>query len=150
MKSRNSGSFLKTEYTVFEKIAYPFEWIGCRLKAAADERRYRRQRAKRGYAACDLWDMRHWFVRTVGPMLRDMSKNPVSYPPELSEEEWRRVLSEMADLLDILDLWDDTGVRRKAGLAADDNGSNAQALISDERKKRRNASFSCLTDGFMI
>ena len=134
-------SLFVTEESMWEKFAFPFVWVWSSVKEKIDIRRYRRQRGKYGYATYDLWDIRDWFVRTLKPMLKEISSNIVSYPPELSQEEWSDILSEMAELLDVFDFWDYTVARCRAGVNLEDNSDNAYLLIKAEQDKAKERFF---------
>ena len=134
-------SLFVIEESIWDKFAFPFVWVWSILKEKIDARRYRRQRGKYGYATCDLWDMRDWFVRTLKPMLKEISSNIVSCPPELSQEEWGAILSEMAELLDVFDVWNDTVARCRAGVKSADNSDNAYLLIKVEQDKAKDRFF---------
>ncbi len=48
--------------------------IKFRKEEEAFEERASQQRAKRGYADVDVWNMDSWFLRTVSPMLKQLRK----------------------------------------------------------------------------
>ena len=114
-----------------------FALVWHRIKETSVNRRYRCQRAKQGWATCDLWDMRNWFVKTLGAMLREMGTNLISYPEELTEEEWQSILLEMAELLETFDIWDDSTARQKANVDPDDDSQESYALIKAEQYKAK-------------
>lgn len=61
--------------------------IGWKLREMRNERKFRRQRAKKGYADCDLWGIDDWFLNIIPKMLRDLKEYKDSYPT-LWQEEW--------------------------------------------------------------
>lgn len=71
------------------------------------ELRPRLQRFRRGYAYGDIWDMDAWFIRTVEPMLRHLQKHHWGYPHGFADvqtdEDWTKILGEMADALHLMD-----------------------------------------------
>ena len=74
--------------------------------------RWARQRAVRGYADTDVWDMDEWFLRVLPPMLRDLADSDgyPGDPPFDTESKWTRWLNRMAD--DIESLQEDWGETR--------------------------------------
>ena len=129
------------EYTWSDRLLHPFGWLWVRVKEKWHHLRYRCQRFKKGYSDCDLWEMRDWFIQTAKPMLREMSSKACSYPEEVGEERWREILLEMADLLEIMDIWDDTAARKKVGLASEDKSADAMRMICAEKEKAKNRFF---------
>ena len=87
--------------------------------------------------------MRDWFIQTAKPMLRELSAKAYNYPEEAGEEQWREILLEMADLLEIMDVWDDTAARKSAGVAEDDNSIIVR--LYDAYNQKTNAT---ITAGF--
>ena len=82
----------------------------------AFEEKMKAQRAKRGYADVDVWNMDSWFLRTMLPMMKQLRKKhhgfPGSFlsgfdaPPEESEAanaKWERILDRMIFLLTEMD-----------------------------------------------
>lgn len=53
------------------------------------------QRGWRGYADCDLWNIDHYFLSTMIPMLKNFRNKNISYPPFMSMEEWHTVLDKI-------------------------------------------------------
>ena len=132
---------LDIEESRVDKLIRPFILLGSCLADGWNDLRYRCQRFKKGYSDRDVWEMRDWFVRTVKPMLRELSAKAYNYPEEVGEEQWREILLEMAELLEIMDLWDDAAARKRAGLAADDNSQDVTQLINAEKEKAKNRFF---------
>jgi hypothetical protein len=85
--------------------------------------------------------MRDWFIQTAKPMLRELSFKAYNYPEEAGEEQWREILAEMADLLEIMDVWDDTEARKSAGIADGDNSTETLRRISAEKEKAKERFF---------
>lgn len=78
-----------------------------------NEERARQQRAQRGYADVDVWNIDSWFLETVSPMLRQLRKEHNGFPssflptydptPEESESanaKWEGILDRMIFLVD--------------------------------------------------
>ena len=129
------------EETWVDKLLHPFLWLWVRVKDRWDDLRYRCQRFKKGYSDCDVWEMRDWFIRTAKPMLRELSTKAYNYPEEADEEQWREILLEMADLLEIMDVWDDNVARKSAGVVEDDNSTETLRRISAEKEKAKERFF---------
>ena len=139
---------LNIEYTWVDKLLHPFSWLWVRIEEKCRNLRYRCQRFKKGYSERDVWEMRDWFVRMAQPMLRELSTKAYNYPEEAGEEQWRDLLWEMADLLEVMDFWDDTAARKQAGLAPDDRSMEAAKLISAEKEKAKNRFFFLFSEWF--
>lgn len=90
--------------------------IKFRKEEEAFEERSSQQRAKRGYADVDVWNMDSWFLRTVSPMLKQLRKRHHGFPASFlssynpSDEEsdaanakWEGILDRMIFLLDEMD-----------------------------------------------
>lgn len=90
--------------------------IKFRKEEEAFEERASQQRAKRGYADVDVWNMDSWFLRTVSPMLKQLRKRHHGFPASFlssykpSDEEsdaanakWEGILDRMIFLLDEMD-----------------------------------------------
>ena len=140
-KNSEVADLLNIEYTWVDKLLHPFIFAASCLADRWNDFRYRCQRFKKGYSERDVWEMRDWFVRTAQPMLRELSTKAYNYPEEAGEEQWRDLLWEMADLLEVMDYWDDAAARKQAGLAPDDKRTEAVKLISAEKCKARDRFF---------
>lgn len=136
------------EYTWVDKLLYPFVWCWVRIEEKWKNLRYRSQRFKKGYSDRDVWEMRDWFIQTAKPMLRELSAKAYNYPEEAGEEQWREILLEMADLLEIMDVWDDTAARKQAGVEADDKSQTGAQLIGAEKEKAKNRFFFLFSKWF--
>ena len=141
MSQDNVMECLGIEETWVDKLLHPFIWIWVRIEEKWKNLRYRSQRFKKGYSDRDVWEMRDWFIQTAKPMLRELSTKAYNYPEEAGEEQWREILLEMADLLEIMDIWDDTAARKQADLEADDKSETTVQLISAEKEKAKNRFF---------
>lgn len=108
-----------------------------------DDFRGRCQRFKRGWSYGDVWDMDHWFKRTVKPMLIHLRDHGIGIPWDLYNDEgeneradWEAVLTEM---IECLDLMDEDVAREHLGIADNDhaleNYKKVDAFI-DEKKTR--------------
>jgi len=91
------------EYTLWDWISTPF----CRARRFFRDHwwdfRERCQRFQRGYSRSDVWDLDHWFISTLKPMLELMLKTHNSYPNGITNEEWEAILQEMIDCLTLMD-----------------------------------------------
>ena len=133
--------YFDIEETWMDRLIHPVLWLWVRVKDRWDDLRYRCQRFKKGYSDRDVWEMRDWFIQTVRPMLRELSAKAYNYPEEAGEEQWHEILLEMADLLEIMDVWDDIAARKQVGVAEDDNSTVALQLISAEKEKAKERFF---------
>jgi|GEM_PF-1498007 hypothetical protein len=74
------------------------------------------QRAKRGYADTDVWNMNTWFMDTISPMLKQFRKKhngiPSSFLPsmvctdeerEAANEKWEQILDRLIFLINEMD-----------------------------------------------
>ena len=129
------------EYTWIDKLLHPFVWIWMRIEDAWRNFRYRRQRFRKGYSDRDVWEMRDWFIRTAKSMLRELSTKAYNYPAEVGEDQWRALLLEMADLLEVMDIWEDEAARKAADIAENDRSEEACRLISAEKEKAKSRFF---------
>ena len=138
---KSTAEILGIEETRADKLASPFVWVWVRVRDWWYDLRCRCQRFRRGYSNRDVVEMADWFVCNARPMLQRLSESTYHYPPELTEEQWRQILAEMAQLLDIMDLQDDTAARKAAGIPEDAAGSDVISQISEERLKAKERFF---------
>lgn len=129
------------EYTWVDQLLHPFIWVWVRIEDMWNNLRDCCQRFKKGYSNRDVWEMRDWFVRTAKPMLRELSVKAYNYPEEVGEDQWRELLLEMADLLEVMDIWDDGAARKAAGLAENDKSEEACRRIRAEKENAKNRFF---------
>lgn len=83
-----------------------------KVKWAVYDLKMKVQRFNRGWADADSYEIDEWFIRTMKPMLKNLHDNLTGYPYGSSEDEWRRILNEMHDLLGKMDkdgCWDACG-----------------------------------------
>lgn len=108
-----------------------------------DDFRGRCQRFKRGWSYGDVWDMDHWFKRTVKPMLIHLRDHGIGIPWDLYNDEgeneradWEAVLTEMVECLDLMD---EDAVREHLGIADNDysleNYKRVDAFMDEKRTR---------------
>ena len=129
------------EYSWWEKLLLPFSRLRARIEEGLISFKFRSQRFQKGYSDSDVWEMRDWFIRTAKPMLRELSTKANNYPAEVGEDQWRALLLEMADLLEVMDIWEDGAARKAAGIAENDGSEEAYRLINAEKEKAKNRFF---------
>ena len=103
LSAKEACEMFGLEYTFWDRISTPF----CRIRWIFRDRWFnfwqRCQRFRRGYASSDVWDLDHWFIATLKPMLTDMLRTWNSHPGEVTAEEWEAILREMIDCLTLMD-----------------------------------------------
>lgn len=129
------------EHTWTDKLLHPFLWVWVRIEDTWGNFRYRCQHFRKGYSNRDVWEMRDWFIRTAKSMLREMSVKAYNYPEEVGEDQWRELLLEMAELLEVMDIGEDSAARKAAGIAENDKSEEARRLIGIEKEKAKNRFF---------
>ena len=80
-------SYLRWFYnprTFFDNIISTFRWI-----------KWSWQRAFRGYADCDWWNIDGYFYETTVPLLRILKENRHGYPGSLTDKKWDSILDRM-------------------------------------------------------
>ena len=90
---------------VFKQLYSPWRYLSNWIRnIRLFFRRYKwaYQRAKRGYADCDIWDMDSWLLTLFHDSLNHLADNHCGWPgnedfPE--DENWTKYLKEMAQLL---------------------------------------------------
>ena len=133
---RSIDEIIREEETFFDKLLAPFSRARFRMQQRREERRYRRQRAKKGYSDFDLFEMRYWFTETTKRMLRELSERAYSYPDGITEEEWRELLLEMARLVDIFEPYDDTAVCELLGIRESDMSGHSEEIMKEKNKAK--------------
>ena len=140
--------FFKAELNWWDKLTGPFCRLWWKLCDQWKDFGYRRQRFQRGYASCDVWEMRTWFIKTVKPMLQDLSIHRTGCPAELTDEGWGMILDEMVGLLELMDIWDDTAVKEKYAIPGEDTSYETQEKISLLQKEATEQFFSLFSKWF--
>ena len=141
-------SALTPRYTWYEKLFSPFSKLKVRLEEKREKKKFQRQRAKKGYADCDVWEMRTWFNDTARPILVEMYDKTYNHPDELTFEAWREILKRMAYLLELMDVWSDEALRKELGISEDEKGDSVRARISEMRMKAKEEFFSLFNKYF--
>ena len=129
------------EYTWVDKLLHPFLWLWGYIQEKGNNLRYHCQRFRKGYSNRDVWEMRDWFIRTAKPMLRELRVKAYNYPEEVGEDRWRELLLEMADLLEVMDLWDDGAARKAAGISENDRSEESRRRIGAGKEKAKERFF---------
>ena len=125
----------------YDKFFKPYRKGKYRLISKKMECKFKRQCKKQGYADCDVWEMRSWFVGTAKPILLEMVEKTNNHPDEITFEEWREIIKRMAHLLDIMDIWDDTTLRKELGIPKNDVSEDTIKRISEKRNEAKNEFF---------
>ena len=112
------------------------------------ENQFKRQRREKGYADCDVWEMRTWFVNTARPILMEMSEKVDNHPDELEFEQWRETIKRMAHLLALMDVWDDSTLRKELNINEDDKTADATARLNEKRNEAKDEFFSLFNKWF--
>ena len=141
-------SALTPRYTRYEKLFSPFSKLKVRLEEKREKKKFQRQRAKKGYADCNVWEMRTWFINTAKPMLFEMHDKTYNHPEELEFEEWRDILKRMAHLLELMDVWSDEALRKELGIPEDEKDDSVRERISEMRMKAKDEFFSLFNKYF--
>ena len=112
------------------------------------ENQFKRQRREKGYADCDVWEMRTWFVNTARPILMEMSEKVDNHPEELEFEQWRETIKRMAHLLALMDIWDDSTLRKELNINEDDKTAEATARLNEKRNEAKDEFFTLFNKWF--
>ena len=112
------------------------------------ENQFKRQRREKGYADCDVWEMRTWFVNTARPILMEMSEKVNNHPDELEFEQWRETIKRMAHLLALMDIWDDSTLRKELNINEDDKTADATARLNEKRNEAKDEFFTLFNKWF--
>ena len=112
------------------------------------ENQFKRQRREKGYADCDVWEMRTWFVNTARPILMEMSEKVDNHPEELEFEQWRETIKRMAHLLALMDIWDDSTLRKELNINEDDKTADATARLNEKRNEAKDEFFTLFNKWF--
>ena len=139
---------LTPKYAWYEKLFSPFSKLKVRLEEKREKKKIPHQRAKKCYADCDAWEMRTWFVNTAKPMLLEISEKIYDHPQELTFEEWREILKRMAHLLALMDVWDDSALRKELGISEKEKGDNVTTLLNEKRAEAKNEFFALFNKWF--
>lgn len=70
-----------------------------KLKDWKFERKMAKQRAKKGYCDLDVWNIDNFIETTLVEILKEFKKDNNGYPPELTPEEWDKIIDRMIFLL---------------------------------------------------
>ena len=94
------GLNLYKDYAISKSFKYnvthPLRWI----KSGLANIRFARQRARKGYAAIDWWNMDSWFLEIIPNMLDELADRGYSYPGNEefdTPEKWKSYLHNLAN-----------------------------------------------------
>jgi len=79
-------------YTFRSNIGSTFRWL-----------KWTWQRAFRGYADCDSWNIDSYFNVTILPLLKRFRKNHCGYPASTTPEKWESILDRMIEAFEAAD-----------------------------------------------
>lgn len=82
--------------TLFTRVKYEYSKVRMNIKAAY-------QRAWRGWADEDWWNIDLWFIKNMKPLLTQLREKTISYPSNLTFDEWHAILTRMIDCLEWMD-----------------------------------------------
>jgi hypothetical protein len=105
-----TGNFEKTakfkRKTVLKINPFHSDYKGARFRYRAssivNEFKLAFQRALYGYDNAELWNMDESFVSRYRAIIEHLGVTAMSHPGELTEEQWKRILLRMIELLDIM------------------------------------------------
>jgi len=137
-----------SKLTSHKKLLFHFRVMWGKLDRKLLQRKYRRQRAEKGYAQCDVYEVSDWFVKTVRSILTDLRDRTCNHPPELEFDEWRSVLSEMINLLELMDVYDDSAVRKKLDIDEEDMSEESNEKIVSAVAEAKNEFFDLFNKWF--
>lgn len=132
----------------WDKLTAPVHRLWWRICDCWKDLGYRRQRFKRGYASCDVWELRSWFVNTLRPMLEDLRVHHTGCPDELTDEEWEAILGKMIKLLAIMDVWDDSAAKECLGIPDDCFTCETEKQINDIKQNATEQFFTLFSKWF--
>jgi len=102
------------------------------------------QRATRGWADCDVWNIDIWFQGVVPNMLRRLSENGYGFPGDFShlgEEDgakyWRTILTGMADDLEALHRYNERWFGDAGLYSVNSRGEQTRKCYQDEQEASR-------------
>ena len=139
---------LTPQYTWYEKLFWPFTKLKVRLEEKREKKKFQHQRAKKGYADCDVWEMRTWFIDTARPILMEMYEKVDNHPHGLTFEKWREILKRMVHLLAIMDIWDDSALRQELGIPEEYKSDHVPVRLNEKRMDAKEEFFSLFNKFF--
>lgn len=66
-----------------------------KIKKFFNSLKMKRQRKNQGYCNKDVWNIYYWFLDIMPKMLKDFNESRVSYPCDLSNDEWNNIIKRM-------------------------------------------------------
>lgn len=85
------------KYNVFNKTLPHRSWLYWEnLRHIPYQLKKAKQRATRGFATSDWFNMDSWFGSVIPEMLEEFSEKCYAHPAEMTPEEWKDILNEMA------------------------------------------------------
>lgn len=86
----------KNELSVFQPTYYQWYRIDKKIKQFFRNLKWAWQRVTRGYSDYDIFDLDYWLVRLLPQAIRTLESKLHGHPYDITEEEWRKYLIEMA------------------------------------------------------
>ena len=147
-ETQDIHEILNVKLTWYEKLLFPIQVVFVRLEDKLLQRKYRRQRAEKGYAQCDVYEVSDWFVKTVKSILADLHDRTCCHPQELEFDEWRGILSEMVRLHELMDSYDDLPIRKELGIDENDMSTESNKKIVSAMNEAKNEFFTLFNKWF--
>jgi hypothetical protein len=72
----------------------------------------------------------------------EIAERTNNHPEEIEFEEWRDLLKHMAHLLALMDLWDETALRRELGISEDEKGDSVTERMNAKRMEAKEEFFT--------
>ena len=144
---KNTRGFLFAPYA---PMRYPSNWLK-NIKWFFKSFKYAAQRARRGYADCDLWDLDSYLTGLIAQALEDFAENMNGYPieyekyntedkPDAGAAEWAREIKNCSlDLFRSLESLEDFNYKKPDidwDISVEEDGKvNFNSTSTEEEKK---------------
>ena len=123
---------------VYDEIVIPYRFFPSFWRHPMLFMRIFFERATKGYAAWDVWDLDRYLSWMIHRALRDFKKRYMGVPVNMTEEEWDALLDKMRDAWLNLYVWDDVLYQMDGGTpeyrkALDDCAKNIERAKQDAK-----------------
>lgn len=104
------------------------------------------QRASRGWADCDAWNIDTWFLKVMPQILQHLKDNMYTHPVTITEAEWNSILGTMIFLLSEMD--EDTCSQKNDASYTSDNFFDRERELSNYRNHCKDEFFKLFSKYF--